>query len=105
MPEMADHTRPLLIGYFQEIFFATPADKAAIRDRLIGFATREGYTLDSILCQSFDQQGPEFERLIALAKFHGVSNVVVSAPADLSPDQRVRLEAEAGAHVLVAPPP
>lgn len=102
---MADHTRPALIGYFREVFFATAPEKAAIRRRFTEFATREGYALDSILCQDFDQTWSEFERLLELAKLRGVATVVISTPDDLTQDQRHQLEAEARVHVLIAPPP
>lgn len=75
---MADRTQPLLIGYFREIFFATATQRAAIRERLVGFAAQEGYTLELILCQDFDQGQSEFERLVELVKFHGASAVVIS---------------------------
>jgi hypothetical protein len=102
---MADHTRPLLIGYFREIFFATAPEKAAIRRRFTEFAAREGYAMDSILCQDFDQTWSEFDRLIELARVRGVSTVVLSTPDDLTQDQRRQIEDAAGVHVLIAPPP
>lgn len=102
---MADHTRPLLIGYFREIFFATASEKAAIMRRLTEFATREGYTLDSILCQDFDQTWSEFDRLLELARLRGISTVAISTPDDLTQAQRRQLESEAGVRVLIAPPP
>ncbi len=101
---MADHIRPLLIGYFREMFFATASEKAAIMRRLTEFAAREGYTLDSILCQDFDQTWSEFDRLLERISFRGISTVVISAPADLNQDQRLRLQHKA-VHVLTAPPP
>ncbi|TDD28547.1 hypothetical protein E1218_06930 [Kribbella turkmenica] len=102
---MADHTRPLLIGYFREIFFATAPEKAAIRRRFTDFAAREGFAMDSILCEDFDQARSELDRLIGLAELHGVSAVVISTPDDLDQDQRRRLEREAGVHILLAPSP
>lgn len=102
---MADRTRPLLIGYFREIFFANASQRAATRQRLVEFAAQEGYALELILCQDFDQGQSEFERLLELIKFHGASAVVISEPADLDGAQRHRLEVETDAHVLVATSP
>jgi hypothetical protein len=99
---MTDHTRPLLIGYFQEVFFSTPAEQATTRRLLEDFAAREGFTISWILFERYDQKWIEFERLIELARHNGVTTVAIPTEADLDDDQRRRLQAEAAAHVVVA---
>ncbi|WP_020385172.1 hypothetical protein [Kribbella catacumbae] len=101
---MTDRTRPLLIGYYAETFLMSAAEKEKIRQRFLGFAEREGYVLGPIVCQELDQKS-KFEHLVDLVKIRAVAAVVVSNRADLSESQGHRLDAEARAQVLVAPPP
>jgi hypothetical protein len=102
--EVTDRPRPLLIGYYPETFLMSAAEKAAIRQRFLGFAEREGYVLGPIVCQELDQKS-KFEHLIDLVKVRTAAAVVVSDCRDLCESQSRRLEAEARARVLVAPPP
>jgi len=99
---MTDHTRPLLIGYFQEVFFSTPTEQAATRQLLEDFASREGFTVPWILFEWYDQKWTEFERLIELARNNDVKTVAIPTEADLDDRQRRRLHTEAAAQVVVA---
>ncbi len=98
---MADRTRPLLIGYYQETFLMSATEKDTVSRRFAGFAAREGYVLGPIVRQELDGKPSRFEHLVALAKRLGAAAVVVSGNADISPSQRSELTATK-VRVLVA---
>jgi hypothetical protein len=100
---MTGQARPLLIGYFQEDFFSTPAEQTATRRQLEEFATREGFTVHSILFERYDQKWTVFERLIELAKGDGVRTIAIPKYGDLNADQRNRL-ADAAVTVVTTSP-
>lgn len=98
---MADHTRPVMLGYFLEAFLMTPRERARVKEQLIEFAAREGYAVRAIFVEGLDTRPAAINTLIEMVRRDNLTAVVVPTADDLDRRGRRRLE-DVGAHVVVA---
>lgn len=99
--EVVDQTRPVMLGYFLEVFLMTPTEQARVKEQLIEFAAREGFAIRAIFVEGLDTRPAAINALIEMVRRDNVTAVVVPSADDLDRRDRRRLE-DVGAYVVVA---